>query len=147
MLVVPQDARVRQGDAETERPMKIKLSSVIVQDQDHALRFYTEILGFVKAQDIPMGPFRWITLVSPEGSTDVELVLEPNANPAARVYQEALHGQGIPLTAFAVDDDHREYDRLTRLGVAFYTPPTRTGSTIIAVFDDTCGNLIQIFEG
>jgi predicted enzyme related to lactoylglutathione lyase len=127
--------------------MKIKLSSVIVRDQDHALRFYTEILGFVKAQDIPMGSARWLTLVSPEGSKDVELVLEPNANPAARAFQEALYSQGTPLTAFAVEDVHRECDRLRRLGVAFYTPPTRTGSTTIAVFDDTCGNLIQIFEG
>ena len=126
--------------------MKIELSSVIVRDQDHALRFHTEILGFVKEQDIPMGSHRWLTLVSPEGSKDVELVLEPNANPAARVYQEALFGQGIPLTAFAVDDVHRECDRLRRLGVVFQTAPTRTGPTTIAGFDDTCGNLIQIFE-
>jgi catechol 2,3-dioxygenase-like lactoylglutathione lyase family enzyme len=127
--------------------MKIKLASVIVRDQAEALQFYTGVLGFVKAQDIPMGGFRWLTVVSPDGPGDVELVLEPNENPAARIYQEALRAQGIPLTAFAVESMQKEFERLTRLGVVFHTPPMRAGSTTIAIFDDTCGNLIQIFEG
>ena len=127
--------------------MKIKLASVIVRDQAHALQFYTGILGFVKEQDIPMGEYRWLTVVSPDGPGDVELVLEPNVNPAAQAYQEALYWQGIPLTAFAVEDVNREYERLMRLGVFFHTVPMRAGPTTIAIFDDTCGNLIQIFEG
>ena len=101
----------------------------------------------VKKTDFPVGGgYRWITVVSPEGSNDVELTLEPNANPAAMVYQKALHEQGIPLTAFAVDDAQQEYARLTGLGVKFTVPPTRSGPVTIAVFDDTCGNLIQIFQ-
>ena len=127
--------------------MRIALISVMVDDQEKALRFYTEILGFVKKTDFPVGGgYRWITVVSPEGSNDVELTLEPNANPAAMVYQKALHEQGIPLTAFAVDDAQQEYARLTGLGVKFTVPPTRSGPVTIAVFDDTCGNLIQIFQ-
>src|SRR5688500_16515596 len=100
--------------------MKIKLNSVMVDDQDKALRFYTEVLGFRKSKDIPVsGPFRWITVVSPEGPADVELVLEPNANPAGKTFQEALFNQGIPLTAFEVDDVQAEYQRLKALGVVF----------------------------
>lgn len=127
--------------------MKIKLSSVLVDDQEKALRFYTEILGFVKKHDIPLGEARWITVVSPEGPDDIELVLEPNGNPAARAFTTALHQQGIPLTAFAVDDIAAEYARLRERGVAFVMPPTPTGPTTIAVFDDTCGNLIQLYQG
>lgn len=127
--------------------MKIKLSSVMVNDQDKALRFYTEVLGFVKKTDIPVGPARWITVVSPEGPDDIELVLEPNGNPASQVYQKALYEQGIPLTAFAVDDVQKEFERLKGLGVTFTMEPTEVGpQTIVAVFDDTCGNLIQIFQ-
>ena len=92
--------------------MKIKLSSVFVEDQKKALGFYTEVLGFVKKTDIPMGEFSWLTVVSPEGPEDIELVLEPNVNPAARTYQEAIHEAGIPATAFAVDDIQKEYERL-----------------------------------
>ncbi len=127
--------------------MKIKLSSVMVDDQEKALKFYTEVLGFVKKHDVPVGEFKWLTVVSPEGHDDVELLLEPNANPASKVYQKALHEQGIPLTAFAVDDTQKEYERLKKLGVAFRTEPTQMGPTTIAVFDDTCGNLIQIYQG
>ena len=127
--------------------MKIKLSSIMVRDQEEALRFYTEILGFEKKTDIPMGEFRWLTVVSPEGHEDVELVLEPNANPAAKVFQDALYEQGIPLTALASDDVEAEYERLTGLGVNFVSQPTDVGSTVIAMFDDTCGNLIQIYQG
>lgn len=126
--------------------MKIKLSSVMVDDQDKALTFYTEVLGFVKKTDIPVGKFKWLTVVSPEGPGDVELVLEPNNNPAAKTFQEAIFKQGIPLTAFAVDDVRHEYDRLTHLGVTFKTAPTQMGPTTVAVFEDTCGNLIQIYQ-
>ncbi len=115
--------------------MKIKLSSILVADQDKALEFSTEILGFVKSKDMPAGQFRWLTVVSPEGPPDVELVLEPNDNPAA-AFQEAIHSQGIPLTAFAVDDVQKEYERMLRLGVKFTSGPTPMGPTTVAVFDD-----------
>ncbi|MBI5841819.1 MAG: VOC family protein [Chloroflexi bacterium] len=126
--------------------MKIQLSSVMVDDQDKALKFYTEVLGFVKKRDIPLGEARWLTVVSPEGPEDIELLLEPNSNPAARTYQKAIFEQGIPLTAFAVKDIHKEYQRLKKLGVKFSMEPTKTGPATVAVFDDTCGNLIQIYE-
>ena len=126
--------------------MKIKLTSVLVDNQDKALKFYVEVLGFVKKHDIPVGQFRWITVVSPEGPDDIELVLEPNANPAAKTYQKALYEQKIPLTAFTVDNIQNEYERLKQLGVVFTMEPTESGTVTIAVFDDTCGNLIQIFQ-
>lgn len=127
--------------------MKIKLSSVFVDDQEKALKFYTEVLGFKKKNDIPLGDARWLTVVSPEAPGEVELVLEPNGNPAAQVYQKAIYDQGIPATAFASGNIAKEYDRLRKLGVRFTLPPTKTGAVTIAVFDDTCGNLIQIYEG
>lgn len=126
--------------------MKIRLSSVLVDDQEKALTFYTEVLGFVKKKDIPLGKFKWLTVVSPEGPDDIELLLEPNDNPAASTFQAALFKQGIPLTAFAVDDIQHEFDRLKKLGVVFKTEPTKMGPTTIAVFNDTCGNLIQIYQ-
>jgi catechol 2,3-dioxygenase-like lactoylglutathione lyase family enzyme len=127
--------------------MKIKLNSVFVADQDAALVFYTDVLGFVKKLDIPVaGPFRWITVASAEEPDGAQVSLEPNENPAARTYQQALHDQGIPITAFQVDDVQREYDRLTARGVAFTTTPMQAGPTTLAVFDDTCGNLIQIYQ-
>jgi predicted enzyme related to lactoylglutathione lyase len=126
--------------------MKIKLNSVPVNNQDNALAFYTGVLGFVKKHDIPLGEFRWLTVVSPEGPEDVELVLEPTGIPAAKTYQKALFDQGIPCTAFAVDDIQKEYERLTERGVVFRTKPTKAGSVTIAVFEDTCGNLIQIYQ-
>ena len=126
--------------------MKIQLSSVMVGDQDKALKFYTEILGFIKKRDIPVGEARWITVVSPEGPDNIELVLEPNSNPAARTFQKAIFEQGIPLTAFAVDDIQREYARLKQLGVEFTMEPTNMGMVTAAVLDDTCGNLIQIYQ-
>ena len=125
--------------------VKIKLSSIYVDDQQKALDFYTDILGFKKSQDIPVGEFRWIQLASPEGG-DAELSLEPNANPAAKTYQEALFDQGIPITAFEVDDLESEFRRLSDLGVAFTTKPIRSGDVSLAIFVDTCGNLIQIYE-
>ena len=126
--------------------MKITLSSVMVNDQGAALTFYTQVLGFKKKQDIPMGEDRWLTVVSPEGPDDVELLLEPMGFPPAKTYQKALFDAGIPLTAFSVPDVQSEYDRLLKRGVVFTTGPTDAGTTTIAVFDDTCGNLIQIYQ-
>ncbi len=126
--------------------MKIKLNSVIVRDQESALRFYTEVLGFEKKVDFPAGEYRWLTVVAPEEPDGTQVVLEPNAHPASATYQRALFESGIPLTAFAVDDIENEYRRLRDLGVVFATEPTDMGSAIVAVFDDTCGNLIQIYQ-
>jgi catechol 2,3-dioxygenase-like lactoylglutathione lyase family enzyme len=126
--------------------MKIKLSSVMVDDQTKALTFYTEVLVFVKKHDIPLGQDRWLTVVSPEAPGHVELLLEPNHNPAAKTYQKALFDQGIPLTAFAVGDVQKEYEALRKRGVHFRSKPTQAGPTTIAVFEDTCGNLIQIYQ-
>jgi catechol 2,3-dioxygenase-like lactoylglutathione lyase family enzyme len=127
--------------------MKIKLSSVFVDDQAKALEFYAEVLGFVKKTDLSADEFRWLTVVSPEGPDDIELLLEPNENPAAKTYQRAIYEQGIPATSFFVEDAQREYDRMKALGVVFRSEPTKIeqGPTI-AVFDDTCGNLIQIVQ-
>lgn len=126
--------------------MRIKLTSIMVDDQDKALRFYTDILGFTKKHDIPVGEYRWITVVSPDGPDDLELALEPNANPAAKAFQDAMFAQGIPLTAFEVPDVAREFARLTSKGVAFTKQPTPAGPVTIAVFADTCGNLIQLYQ-
>ena len=124
--------------------MRINLTSVLVDDQDKALRFDTEVLGFVKKTEVPMGEHRWLTVVSPEDPDGVELVLEPDAHPAARPFKEALVADGIPFTSFAVDDVHKEYERLVGLGVTFTQPPAVMGPVTTAVLDDTCGNLIQI---
>jgi catechol 2,3-dioxygenase-like lactoylglutathione lyase family enzyme len=126
--------------------MQIKLTSIMVDDQDKALRFYTEVLGFRKKHDIPVGEYRWITVTSPEGPDDVELVLEPNANPAGKAFQEAMFSQSIPITAFEVADIADEFARLTAKGVAFIRRPTPAGPVTIAVFADTCGNLIQLYQ-
>lgn len=126
--------------------MKIKLNSIFVDDQAKALAFYTNVLGFKPSKDIPMGEFRWLTVVSPDGHPDVELVFEPNANPAAKTYQEALFQQGIPITAFEVDDLAAEAKRLKSRGVLFTMEPTDVGAVWIAVFADTCGNLIQLYQ-
>ncbi|MGF1468288.1 MAG: VOC family protein [Sandaracinaceae bacterium] len=127
--------------------MKIKLSGIHVDDQAKAHRFYTEVLGFRTKHDIPLGDgLRWLTVISPEGHDDVELVLEPNDNPAAKIYQAALFEQGIAATAFEVDDVEAEHRRLRDAGVVFRTDPTKQGPVTLAVFSDTCGNLIQIYE-
>ncbi len=115
-------------------------------DIDRALAFYRDVLGFVLKSDIPMGEARWLTVVSPEAPDGTELVLEPDAHPAARPFKAALMSDGIPYTSFAVDDVDAEYERLTGLGVRFTQPPTQLGPVKTAVFDDTCGNLIQIAE-
>jgi catechol 2,3-dioxygenase-like lactoylglutathione lyase family enzyme len=124
--------------------MRINLTSVMVDDQAKALSFYTEVLGFLKKTDIPMGEHSWLTVVSPDDPEGVELVLEPDAHPAVGPFKDALVADGIPFTSFAVSDVQAEYDRLTALGVTFTQPPTAMGPVTTAVFDDTCGNLIQI---
>lgn len=126
--------------------MKIRLTSVMVDNQEKALAFYTQVLGFVKKKDIPMGEHRWLTVVSKEEPYGVELVLEPLGFPPAKTYQKALFGAGIPWTAFHVDNVDAEYQRLQEAGVSFSMPPTLMGTAKLAVFDDTCGNNIQIFQ-
>jgi predicted enzyme related to lactoylglutathione lyase len=127
--------------------MRITLNSVLVDDQDEALAFYTDVLGFVKKTDLPMGESRWITVISLAGPEGVALVLEPTAFPPAQIYQKALYAAGIPLTAFASDNLQREVARLKAVGVIFHTEPTEMGDQTVAVFDDTCGNLIQLYQG
>lgn len=126
--------------------MKIHVTSVPVTDQDQALAFYTEKLGFLKKTDIPLGEHKWLTVVSPEEQSGVELLLEPMSFAPARVYQQALKAAGIPWTSFMVSDLEQEYERLTAQGVAFSMPPTDMGNVRIAVFDDTCGNNIQLAQ-
>ena len=126
--------------------MRITLTSIMVDDQAKAHRFYTEVLGFRTKRDFPVGEYRWISLVSPEGHDDVELALEPNANPAAKAFQKAMFDQGIPLTSFESKDVVAEAARLKEAGVAFTREPMRAGPVTIAVFADTCGNLIQMHQ-
>ena len=126
--------------------MRINLTSVYVDDQDKALRFYTDVLGFVPKTDVPTGEYRWLTVVSPDAPDGVELLLEPDAHPAAKAFKEALAADGIPLTQFAVDDVAAEHERLRGLGVLFTQEPGDMGPVTTAVFDDTCGNLIQIAQ-
>lgn len=126
--------------------MKIIVTSIFVQDQDQALEFYTEKLGFIKKDDVPAGKFRWITLVSPDDQDGTELLLEPNDHPAAKEYQKKIFADGIPATMFGVADISKEYKRLMGKGVKFTMEPTEMGNVTIAVFDDTCGNLIQIMQ-
>ena len=128
--------------------MKIKLTSVSINDYDKALKFYTEVLGFVTKRDIPLGDgARWITVVSPEEPDGTELLLEPNADyPAMKALKESLNKDGIPFTAFLVNDVQQEYERMKELGVEFTMEPTNMGMTSAAVFNDTCGNLIQIYQ-
>jgi catechol 2,3-dioxygenase-like lactoylglutathione lyase family enzyme len=124
--------------------VRINLTSVLVDDQRAALAFYTEVLGFTKHRDIPLGDDAWLTVVSPESPDGPELLLEPSGHPAVKPYREALYADGIPLAQFAVDDLYAEHTRLTGKGVVFTMPPTDIGTAVIAVLDDTCGNLIQL---
>jgi len=124
--------------------MQITLSSIMVEDQDRALRFYTDIIGFQKKHDIPMGQFRWLTVTSPEGAAGVELVLEPMGFPPARVFQKALFDAGIPATAFICRDINAEVQRLKTRGVKFRGEPTKMGPITAVMFEDTCGNLINL---
>ena len=126
--------------------LQIKLTSIMVDDQDKALRFYTEVLGFQKKQDFPVGEYRGISVVSPEGPNDIELALEPNANPAGKAFQKAMFEQGIPIAAFESQDITAEALRLKAAGVVFTQEPAAMGPVKMAVFADTCGNLIQIYQ-
>jgi catechol 2,3-dioxygenase-like lactoylglutathione lyase family enzyme len=134
--------------------MKVIVTSILVDDQDKALKFYTVKLGFVKKTELPVGDAKWLTVISPEGNMDVEILLEPNWNPsiqiggkpAAAEYQKILFNANIPATVFGTDDIAEEYEKLKGLGVRFITPPTPMGQVTMAVFDDTCGNLISIVQ-
>ena len=126
--------------------MRIKLNGIPVDDQSKALTFYTDVMGFVKKHEIPAGEFRWITVVAPDDPDGTELVLEPNNNPAARTFQAELFQQGIPITAFEVDDVESEFDRLKEKGVVFTMKPTAMGPVTVAILSDTCGNLIQLYQ-
>lgn len=126
--------------------MRIKLTRVYVNKQDKALRFYTDVLGFHKKSDFSQGPYRWLTVVSPEEPEGVELQLAPNDDGAARAYQQALFEQGQPAASFFVDDLEEEHARLTGRGAAFTMPPTKVTGSVIAMVDDTCGNLIQLTQ-
>ena len=126
--------------------MKIKLTTIFVDDQDKALGFYTDVLGFVKKADFTQGPFRWLTVASPEEPDGVELQLALNDNPAAKAYQQAMFDQGQRAAMFYVDDVQREYERMKPLGAEFTMPPTKVTGSTIAVLNDTCGNLVQIVK-
>ena len=126
--------------------MRINLTSVLVDDQDKALRFYTEVRGFQKKTEVPLGEHRWLTVVSPDDPDGTELVLEPDAHPAAKPFKQALVDDGIPYTSFAVDDVQVEFERLRGLGVTFTQQPVAMGPVTTAVLDDTCGNLIQLAQ-
>src|SRR5690242_7878504 len=126
--------------------MRINLTSVLVDDQDKALKFYTGVLGFVKKADFPAGQFKWLTVVSPEAPHDVGLLLAPNAYPPAKSFQKSLFDHALPASTFTVDDLATECERLTSLGVVFRTPPTDSGPVKLALFEDTCGNLVQLVQ-
>jgi predicted enzyme related to lactoylglutathione lyase len=126
--------------------MKIKLTSVFVDDQDQALRFYTEVLGFEKKADFSRGPFRWLTVASPEDPGGTELQLAKNDNPAARAYQQAIFAQGQPAAMFHTDDVKADYERIKARGAEFTMPPTEVPGSTIAMLKDTCGNLIQLVQ-
>jgi catechol 2,3-dioxygenase-like lactoylglutathione lyase family enzyme len=139
---VPYVANIKGGNT----IMKIIVTSIFVQDQDKALKFYTETLGFVKKHDVPVGEYRWIALVSRDDQDGTELLLEPNDHPAAKEYQKKIFAEGIPATMFGVADVREEYKRLIKYGVKFTIEPTDMGEVTLAVFDDTCGNFIQIVQ-
>ena len=130
---------------ELHMALQIRLTSVLVEDQEKALHFYTSVLGFMKKTDISMGEARWLT-VGQAGNTEIELLLEPNVNPAGKVFQQSLHGQGTPSISFAVNDIDAEYERLVEAGVQFQGRPVAKGNIKVAIFDDTCGNLVQIYQ-
>lgn len=126
--------------------MKIIVTSIFVNDQEKALKFYTETLGFAIKHDVPVGEFRWIALVSPVDPNGTELILEPNNHPAAKEYQKRLFEEGVPVTMFGVEDVNKEYERLQKLGVKFAMEPKEAGGVTLAIFDDTCGNYLQIIQ-
>ncbi len=126
--------------------MKVIINSIFVEDQDKALSFYTEKLGFIKKYDVPVGKFKWLTVVSPEDSDGTQILLEPNNNPVAKTYQKGVYEQGIPATSFGVENIQTEFEKLKGMGVRFTMEPTKMNTIIVAVFDDTCGNLTQIMQ-
>ncbi|HKS73055.1 MAG TPA: VOC family protein [Terriglobales bacterium] len=126
--------------------MRIRLVSIMVDDQDKALKFYTGVLGFLKKQEFPVGEYKWLTVVSPEAPDEAQLTLEPNANPAGKAFQQAMFAQKIPVAAFETSDIDRDYKRLKAAGVVFMGEPAQMGPVKIAVFSDTCGNLIQMYQ-
>lgn len=126
--------------------MRLRLTSIMVNDQTEALKFYTEVLGFQKKHEIPLGEYKWVTVISPEGPDELELSIEPNANPAAKAFQEAMFVQKIPLAAFETNDIEADFERLNAAGVVFLSKPQQAGPVKIAVFSDTCGNLIQLYQ-
>ncbi|HAX42900.1 MAG TPA: VOC family protein [Bryobacteraceae bacterium] len=126
--------------------MRLRLTSIMVNDQDKALKFYTDILGFHKKHEIPLGEFKWLTVISPEGPDELELSLEPNANPAGKTFQDAMFTQKIPVAALESSDIEADYQRLTEAGVVFQSKPQQMGPVKIATFADTCGNWIQIYQ-
>jgi predicted enzyme related to lactoylglutathione lyase len=135
---------VKQPTRPEESTVKIGLISIYVDDQEKALRFYTDVLGFVKKTDVTQGPYRWLTVASPEEPDGVELQLDANDNPSAKAYQQAMFEQGQRAAMFYVDDVQREYDRISAAGAEFTMPPTKVTGSTIAILNDTCGNLIQI---
>ena len=126
--------------------ISIDVTSVLVDDQQRALTFYTEVLGFQPHLDIPLGEYRWLTVVSPKDPDGVQLLLEPNIHPAAKRFQKAIHDDGIPATTFKVDDVRAEYERMSGMGVRFVSEPAEQGEVITAVLDDTCGNLVSLHQ-
>jgi len=152
-FLLPDNSRIAQrseiSDTQTSKQlnrasMKIKIASIFVDNQEKALKFYTEKIGFIKKDDIPVGEYKWLTVVSPDAQDGMELLLEPNAHKAAKDFQKAIFSDNIPATILFVDDIQKEYERLKELGVEFTTVPTKMGTVTIAVFNDTCGNLIQL---
>ena len=126
--------------------MKVILNSIFVEDQDRASSFYTKKLGFIKKQDVPVGKFKWLTVASPEDPDGAEVSLEPNGNPVAKTYQKGIYEQGIPATSFGVENIQAEFEKLKGLDVRFTMEPTKMDKVTVAVFDDTCGNVIQIIQ-
>ena len=145
-VVLAQDTTEKQESNEASTTIKIRVAYVFVDDQEVALKFYTEVLGFVKKDDILLGEFRWLTVVSQDNPDGAELLLEPNQHPAAKTFQEAIFKQGMPATTLFVEDIQKTYEKLQKLGVKFTMQPTEMGTTIAAIFDDTCGNLIMIAQ-
>ena len=142
----PLQTSVPPEPAATEASVTINLASIFVNDQDKALKFYTEMVGFVVKHNIPVGEFKWLTVVSPEGPGGMELLLEPDDHQATKTYQKAIYDDGIPATTFFVTDIQQTYERMKASGVVFTREPTKMGSVTTVVFDDTCGNLIQLTQ-
>jgi len=145
-FVIAEEKEEKPTSREDRTMLKIKVASSIVDDQDKAEKFYTEVLGFVVKENVPVGEFRWLTVVSPDNRDGTELALEPNDNPASKTFQKAIFDQGIPATMFFVEDLQKIYEKLVQLGVVFKAKPTDMGGTFAAIFNDTCGNLIMIAQ-